>query len=87
MRGRTVPHSLGRAALWRPEPVVTGNGSPSQPLRNHVRDIDVDLAVLGMHGRNAIPEPIAGSIVKTIMDDAPCDAPVIQELLDADARA
>ncbi|MBP2315606.1 hypothetical protein J2852_004964 [Azospirillum soli] len=40
-----------------------------------------------MHGRNAIPEPIAGSIVKTIMDDAPCDAPVIQELLDADARA
>ncbi|HYG84785.1 MAG TPA: universal stress protein [Azospirillum sp.] len=75
-----------RPAAWRPERVVVENGSPDLLLRNYVRDLDVDLVVLGMHRRNAIFELIAGSVAKTIMDDVPCDVLVIQELSDAHAR-
>ncbi|WP_168220468.1 universal stress protein [Azospirillum thermophilum] len=75
-----------RPAAWRPERVVVENGSPDLLLRNYVRDLDVDLVVLGMHRRNAILELIAGSIAKTIMDDVPCDVLVIQERSDVHAR-
>lgn len=58
------------------------SGSPELLLRNYVRDLNVDLVVLGMHRRNAIVELIAGSVAKTIMDDVPCDVLVVQQMSD-----
>lgn len=67
-----------RPAAWWPERVVVENGSPTLLLRTYVRDLDVDLVILGMHRRHAILELIAGSVAKTIIDDVPCDVLVIQ---------
>jgi nucleotide-binding universal stress UspA family protein len=48
-------------------------------LRDYVRDKEVDLLVLGTHGRSAFFEIFLGSVAKAIMDDVPCDALVIRE--------
>lgn len=77
---RTFLARVRRPSDWQPERVVIENGSPTLLLRNFVRDLDVDLVVLGMHRRNAILELITGSVAKAIMDDVPCDVLVIQEL-------
>ncbi len=78
-RGRRPTH-------WRAERVVVESGSPELLLRNYVRDLNVDLVVLGMHRRNAILELIAGSVAKTIMDDVPCDVLVVQQMSDVRER-
>ena len=86
-RCRAFLASVRRPAGWRPERVVVENGSPHRLLRNYVRDLDVDLVVLGIRRRNAIWELIAGSAGKTILDDVPCDVLVIQDSSDVDGRA
>jgi nucleotide-binding universal stress UspA family protein len=54
-------------------------GTPDQLLRECVRDMDIDLAVLGTHGRSAVFEVLIGSVAKQIMAELPCDALVIRE--------
>ena len=44
-----------------------------------LRKKDVDLVVLGTHGRSAILEVFIGSVAKAIMDDLLCDALVVCE--------
>ena len=77
--------TVRRPVAWRPERVVVESGAPDLLLRNYVRNLDVDLVVLGMNRRNAILELIAGNVAKTIMDDVPCDVLVVQELADSHA--
>ncbi len=54
-------------------------GTPSQLLRECVRDMNIDLAVLGTHGRSTLFEVLIGSVAKQIMAELPCDALVIRE--------
>lgn len=64
---------------WQQPDVLIEDGAPNLLLRDYVRDKDVDLIVLGTHGRSPLLELFLGSTAKVIMDDVPCDALVIRE--------
>ena len=64
---------------WQQPHVLIEDGAPNFLLRDYVRDQEVDLLVLGTHGRSGFFEMIMGSAAKAIMDDVPCDALVIRE--------
>lgn len=54
-------------------------GTPSELLRDYVRDRNIDLVMLGTHGRSAFFEVLIGSVAKRIMDELPCDALVVRD--------
>jgi nucleotide-binding universal stress UspA family protein len=64
---------------WQHPHVLIEDGAPNFLLRDYVRAMDVDLVVLGRHGRNAIVEMVVGSVGKAILDEVPCDVLVIPE--------
>lgn len=64
---------------WQQPHVLIEDGVPNFLLRDYVRDKEVDLLVLGTHGRSGFFEIFLGSVAKAIMDDVPCDALVIRE--------
>lgn len=64
---------------WQQPHVLIEDGAPNFLLRDYVRDKEVDLLVLGTHGRSPFFEIILGSTAKVIMDDVPCDVLVIRE--------
>jgi nucleotide-binding universal stress UspA family protein len=53
-------------------------GTPVHVLREGVRDLGIDLVVMGTHGRGAVLELLIGSVAKQIMGELPCDALVIR---------
>ncbi len=53
-------------------------GSPRQLVREFVQLHDVDLVVLGTHGRGAVLEALLGSGAKSILSTLPCDALVVR---------
>jgi nucleotide-binding universal stress UspA family protein len=67
------------ASGWQQPHVLIEDGAPNVLLRDYVRDKEVDLLVLGTHGRSPFFEIFLGSTAKMIMDDVPCDALVIRE--------
>lgn len=67
------------ASGWQQPHVLLEDGPPSFRLCDYVRDKEVDLLVLGAHGRSSLFEIFLGSVAKTIVDDVPCDALVIRE--------
>jgi nucleotide-binding universal stress UspA family protein len=70
---------VDKPATWQTAHVAIEDGQPTFLLRNYVREKDVDLVVLGTHGRSALLEIFLGSVAKAIMDEVPCDALVIRE--------
>src|SRR3546814_14057683 len=68
-----------KPAAWQPSRIVIEDGAPNFLLRDCVRDLDIDLVVLGTRGRNAIFEMIVGSVAKVLMEEVPCDILVIRE--------
>lgn len=64
---------------WQQPHVLIEDGAPNLLLRDYVRDKEVDLLVLGTHGRSAFFEIFLGSVAKAIVDDVPCDALVIRK--------
>ncbi len=64
---------------WQQPHVLIEEGPPNFLLRDYVRDKEVDLIVLGTHGRSSFFEIFVGSVAKTILNDVPCDALVIRE--------
>jgi nucleotide-binding universal stress UspA family protein len=54
-------------------------GSPSLLLRDYVNEKNVDLVVLGTHGRSAFFEIFIGSTAKSIVASLPCDALVVRD--------
>jgi nucleotide-binding universal stress UspA family protein len=54
-------------------------GAPSQLLREYVRDMNVDLVVLGSHGRSAVFDVLIGSVARQLVSELRCDALVIRE--------
>jgi nucleotide-binding universal stress UspA family protein len=75
----TFLERVNKPPTWQPPHVLIEDGSPTFLLREYVREKDVDLVVLGTHGRSAISEIFIGSTAKAIMDEAPCDALLIRE--------
>src|SRR3546814_14974183 len=61
-----------KPAAWQPSRIVIEDGAPNFLLRDCVRDLDIDLVVLGTRGRNAIFEMIVGRVAKAIMDEGQC---------------
>ncbi|MFG1359103.1 universal stress protein [Xanthobacter pseudotagetidis] len=53
-------------------------GEPATVLRQGVKDLGVDLIVLGTHGRGALLEVLVGSVAKDILDQVPCDALLVR---------
>jgi nucleotide-binding universal stress UspA family protein len=68
----------GAAIRKRARPLIEF-GTPSALLRDYVRDRDIDLVVLGTHGRSAFFEALIGSVAKQIMGELPCDALVVRD--------
>lgn len=66
-------------AGWKRPNILIEQGVPSTLLRDYAQEKEVDLVVLGTHGRSAVFEIFLGSVAKQIMEDAPCDALVIRE--------
>jgi nucleotide-binding universal stress UspA family protein len=53
-------------------------GMPAHVLREGVRDLGIDLVMMGTRGRGAVSELLIGSVAKQIMAELPCDALVIR---------
>lgn len=56
-------------------------GAPAEILREGVREMNIDLVVLGTQGRSALSEVLIGSVAKHIMAELPCDILMVREAL------
>ncbi|MGD9711455.1 MAG: universal stress protein [Thermomicrobiales bacterium] len=54
-------------------------GTPADVVHEGVRDMNIDLVVLGTEGRGAVVEALFGSVAKAITAELPCDALVVRE--------
>lgn len=75
----TFLETVDKPPTWQPPHVLIEDGPPTFLLREYVREKDVDLVVLGTHGRSAILEIFIGSTAKAIMDEVPRDALLVRE--------
>jgi len=57
---------------------LIGFGAPDHLLRQHAEEQNMDLVVLGTHGRSPIIEFFLGSVAKRILAGVPCDAFVVR---------
>ena len=73
----TFVQGVSGAAGRQPQ-VVIDEGAPEALLRDYVRDREVDLVVLGTHGRSGLLEVFLGSVARRIMDALPCDALIVR---------
>lgn len=64
---------------WEQPRVLIESGAPGRLLADYVRGEDVDLVVLGTHGRSALFEVLLGSVAREIIDWVPCDVLVAPE--------
>lgn len=70
--------------LAAPEPrrrglrCIVEPGSPKELVSQFVRDMGVDLVVLGTQGRSALADALIGSTAKEIFSALPCDALVVR---------
>ncbi|MGE0116885.1 MAG: universal stress protein [Dongiaceae bacterium] len=61
--------------------VLIEYGSPAGLLRDYAHEKDVDLVILGTHGRGRMLTAVIGSTAKAILDSLACDALVVREPL------
>ncbi|MFG1347741.1 universal stress protein [Xanthobacter autotrophicus DSM 431] len=54
-------------------------GAPANVLRQGVRDMGIELLVLGTHGRSALIEMLIGSVAKAILDEVTCDVLIVRD--------
>lgn len=52
--------------------LATRNGSPFVEIVRYARDEEIDLIVMGTHGRGAIAHMLLGSVAERIVRKAPC---------------
>lgn len=67
---------------WRPIflslPVIEC-GAIESTLTRYVREHDIDLVVMGSHGRRALLSLLLGSAAAKLLDWSPCDTLVVRE--------
>jgi len=51
---------------------ATVEGSPTPGIIEYAQEHDIDLIVLGTHGRNALKQVLIGSVAERIVRQAPC---------------
>jgi nucleotide-binding universal stress UspA family protein len=59
--------------------VVVGQGALETALCQYVRDQEVDLVVMGTHGRSGLLEVLLGSSAARLLDWLPCDTLIVRE--------
>jgi nucleotide-binding universal stress UspA family protein len=53
-------------------PVVLTSGSPAMTIVNYAKDHDIDVIVMGTHGRGALAHLVMGSVAERVVRLAPC---------------
>ncbi len=59
--------------------VVIAPGKPETMIRTYMEDNDIDLVVLGTHGRSAVFEVLIGSTAKRLLEGAPGDVLLVRD--------
>jgi nucleotide-binding universal stress UspA family protein len=59
------------------EPVVLW-GHPADEITKYAREHDVDLIVIGSHGRSGIREALLGSVSHAVANHAPCPVTIVR---------
>ncbi|MBI4291268.1 MAG: universal stress protein [Betaproteobacteria bacterium] len=59
--------------------VVIESGSIATSLTRFVREQDVDLVLLGTHGRSALMNVLLGSTATELLDWLPCDTMIVRD--------
>jgi nucleotide-binding universal stress UspA family protein len=54
------------------KPVLVTSGSPAMAIVQYAKDADIDLIVMGTHGRGAVAHLIMGSVAEKVVRAAPC---------------
>ena len=52
--------------------IVVIHGNPSQEILDTARQRQVDLIVMGTHGRTGLPHALLGSVAERVVRSAPC---------------
>jgi nucleotide-binding universal stress UspA family protein len=60
--------------LLRAEAVVIVSNTPAYAIVDYARKADVDLIVMGTHGRGAVAHLLMGSVAERVVRMAPCPA-------------
>jgi nucleotide-binding universal stress UspA family protein len=53
-------------------------GDPATEIVNYASDANVDLIVMGTHGRTGVERLLMGSVAEKVMRDAPCSVLVVK---------
>jgi len=53
-------------------------GHPSSEICNYAKDNDVDLIVMGSHGRSGIKRVLLGSVSHAVTNEAPCAVTIVR---------
>ena len=75
-----------RRALAAKSIVVTSN-SPAQAIVSYANDADVDLIVVGTHGRGAMAHLFMGSVAERVVRTAPCPVLTVRPAAHAQASS
>jgi nucleotide-binding universal stress UspA family protein len=59
--------------------VVVGQGALETALCQYVREQEVDLVVMGTHGRSGLLDVLLGSTASRLLDWLPCDTLIVRE--------
>lgn len=59
--------------------VVIEHGAPETALTRFVREQDVDLTVLGTHGRTGLKNVVLGSVAARLLNWLPCDTMIVRQ--------
>jgi len=66
---KTAPQEQGTVPVLYTQ---TDSDSPSEAIINYARDQDVDLVVMGTHGRKGMDRLLSGSVSEEVVRGAPC---------------
>lgn len=67
-----VEQELNRAAPQREAVRVTGDGPAFRCIVSYAEDNDIDLIVMGTHGRSGAAHVVMGSVAERVVRGAPC---------------
>jgi universal stress protein A len=65
----------GRAKLGH---VMLKTGDPRDVIEQTARELDVDLIVMGTHGRHGVARALLGSVAEAVLRIAPCPVLVVR---------
>ena len=69
--------SLGNGP--RTIPVVLPSAVPSVAIMDYARDHDIDLIVMGTHGRSGLAHLVMGSVAERVVREGPCPVLTIKQ--------